>query len=188
MKKALMFILCALIVFAFAGCGEKEVSNSAPGFPDGVGDSGSTYDDSYFEDDEALLDIQDIIGFWNATSIYQAPRASDSQFDSDEEALLSAQGTPVQISANEFDSPLCYTDNAVFKKVTVPLDSLSDYGIQVDETLETLAPSGNITRVDIYDGDAESPIYQVFVFDSSTMLYEGDGGYIFLASHEESVG
>ena len=187
MKKALMFILCALMVFAFAACGEKEVSNSVPGFPDAGGSSGSTYDDSYVEDDEALLDIQDIIGFWNATEIYQAPRASDSQFASDEEALLNAQGSPVQISANEFDSPLCYTDNAVFKKVTVSLDSLSDYGIQVDETLEALASDGNVTRLDIYDGDAEYPIFQVFLLDSSTMLYEGDG-YFFLASHEESVG
>lgn len=188
MKKALLFILCSLIVLAFSACGEKEVSNSAPGFPDGTGNSGSTFDDSYFEDDEALLDIQDIIGFWNATEIYQAPRATDGQFDSDEEALTSAQGTPVQISANEFDSPLCYTDNASFKKVSVSVDSLSDYGVQVDETLEALAPSGNVTRLDIYDGEEEVPIFQVFIFDGSTMLYEGDGGYFFFASHEESVG
>lgn len=189
MKKTLLFLLCALMIFAFAACGEKEVSNDLPDF-DSSGENGgsTTIDDSYVEDDEALMSIQDIIGFWNATAIYQAPRATDSEFDSDEDALLHAQGMPVQISANEFDSPLYYTDNAVFKKETVSLDSLSEYGIQVDETLEAYSADGNITRVDIYEGESEFASFQIFILDPTTMLYEGDGGYFFFAAHEESVG
>lgn len=183
MKKALLFILCAFLVFAFAACGEKEVSNDNSNIGNG-GYSDSTYDDN----DEDLMNIQDIIGFWNPSEIYQAPRASDSEYESDEDALLYAQSIPVQISANEFDSPLYYTDNAVYKKVTTDLDSLSAYGIQVDEVLEGLVGDGSIVRVDIHEGDSEVPYFQVFIINGSTMLYEGDGGYIFFAYLEESVG
>lgn len=184
MKKALMFVLCALLVLAFAACGEKEVANSTDNAMGNGGYSDSTYD----ENDEELMSIQDIIGFWTPYEIYQAPRASDSGYDSDEDVLLYAQSVPVQISANEFDSPLSYTDNAVYEKVTTDLDSLSAYGIQVDEVLEGLVGDGSIVRLDIYEGDSEAPYFQVFIINGSTMLYEGDDGYIFLASLEESVG
>ncbi len=191
MKKALLFLLCALMVLSLAACGEKEVSNDDIDFSDNSGFSDSTFDEGDFGEgdvDEELMNIQDIIGFWCATSIYQVPRATDNEYASDEEALLYAQGMPVQISANEFDSPLFYTDNAVFKKVSADLGSLSNYGIQVDDTLRQLVGEGEIVRVDIYDGDSADPSFQVFIINGSTMLYEGDSGYILLAELEESVG
>lgn len=187
MKKILVFILCAFMVLSFAACGEKEVSNGEISGTNG-GASGSTSDDSYVEDDQALLDIQDIIGFWFPESIYQAPRATDGQFDSDEDALLYAQGNPVQISANEFSSPLYYTDNAVFKRTVTTLDELGEYGIQVDDTLTSLVGDGEIVRMDIFEGEDSAPSFQVFIINGTTMLYEGESGYIFLASLEASVG
>ncbi len=188
MKKALLFILCAIIVFAFAACGEKEVSNDLSGATGNAGDSGSTYEDYYIEDDEALLSIQDIIGFWNPTEIYQAPRAAGDEFDSDEEALESAQQTPVQISASEFDSPLYYGSPILYKKESVSLDSLTEYGIQIDETLEALAGGDTVIKVDIFEDGSDYPAFQVFLINDSTMLYEGSSGYYFFAAHEESVG
>ena len=190
MKKALMFLLCAVMILSFAACGEKEVSNgdigngadiSAPG-------SDSTFDDGYFEEDPALMDIQDIIGFWYASSVYQSPRATDSQFETDEDVVLAAQESPVQISANEFISPLFSSDNAVFKKVPTALSALSAYGIQVDEVLENIVGDGELVRIDIYDGDSSAPSFQVFLLNESTLLYEGDSGYILIAEIEESVG
>ncbi len=187
MKKILAFILCAFMILSFAACGEKEVSNGEISGTNG-GDSGSTSDEPYVEDDQALLDIQDIIGFWCAESIYQAPRATDGQFDSDEDALLYAQGMPVQISANEFSSPLYYTDNAVFRKVPTTLDELGEYGIQVDDALTALVGDGEIIRLDVIEGEDSAASFQVFIINGTTMLYEGDSGYIFLASLEASVG
>ena len=121
-------------------------------------------------------------------SIYQAPRATDGEYSSDEEALKVNQAMPVQISANEFDCPIFYTDKAVFTKVTTDLDSLDEYGIQVDDTLEALVGDGYIVRLDISEEGDDFASFQVFVINSTTMLYQGDGGYFFLAELEESVG
>lgn len=188
MKKPLLFILCAVMILAFAACGEKEVSNDFSDTPGSFGESDSTYEDYYVEDDEALLSIQDIIGFWNPTEIYQAPRAAGNEFASDEDALAYAQETPVQISATEFDSALYYGNPISYKKEAVSLDSLTGYGIQVDETLEALAGGDTVVKVDIYEEGSDYPAFQVFLINDSTMLYEGSSGYYFFASHEESVG
>ncbi len=183
MKKFLMIFFCVLFVLSFSACTEKEVSNETPSV-ESSGYSDSTYD----ENDDELMNIQDIIGFWVPYEIYQAPRVTDGEYDSDEDALLAAQGNPVQISMDEFDSPLFYTDCAVYEKVTAELSSLSDYGIQVDNVLKELAADETITRVDIFDGENDTPDFQVFIFNGTTMLYEGDSGYVFLAYLEESVG
>lgn len=183
MKKFLLLVLCVLFVLSLSACTEKEVSNETPSV-ENSGYSDSTYDES----DDRLMDIQDIIGFWIPSEIYQAPRVTDGEYDSDEAALNAAQSNPVQISMDEFVSPLFYTDCAVYEKVTVQLSSLSDYGIQVDDVLEGLAADGSVIRVDIFDGEDDSPAFQVFILDNTTMLYEGDSGYIFLANLEESVG
>ncbi len=194
MKKALLFLLCALFVFSLAACGEKEVSNGAVS-GDVSGDVGgdiinsdTTFEDEYIEDDESLMNIQDIIGFWYATSVYQSPRVTDSQYETDEDVVAAAQSAPVQISANEFVSPLFSSDNAVFKKVSVSVDSLGSYGIQVDEVLEQLVGDGEPVRIDIFDGDSSVPSFHVFLLNEYTMLYEGDGGYFLFAEIEESVG
>lgn len=190
MKKALIFLLCAVMILSFAACGEKEVSNGDIGSSEGTAVTGSdsTFEDEYVEDDPQLMNIQDIIGFWYATSVYQSPRVTDSQFDSDEDVVLAAQESPVQISANEFISPLFSSDNAVFKKVPSELSSLSAYGIQVDEVLEQIVGDGELVRIDIYEGDSSAPSFQVFLLNELTLLYEGDGGYFLIAEIEESVG
>ncbi len=188
MKRVFAMLLCALVILTFASCGEKEVSNDDVTPNIGGEQSNSTSDENYSEDDAELLNIQDVIGFWYAYSVYQSPRATDGQYESDDDVIEAALQNPVKISAREFESPLFYTDNAVFKKVPTDINSLRKYGIQIDETLEQLAGEGEIIRIDIYEGDSTSSSFQVFIINGTTMLYEGDGGFFLLAELEESVG
>ena len=198
MKKILSVLLCAAMLLVFAGC-EKYVSvdDETPNdLPDDIEDIGSIDEiignidegsGEYIE--EELLELQGIIGVWVAQSIYQSPRNSDGTFDSDEAALEYATENAINVSYFDFSSAAFVTVNPVYEQELIELDELENAGIQVDETLVSLAgDSGKATCLTVKEDGSDEPGFTGYVFNDSYMLYAGEGGYVFIAEKLEAEG
>lgn len=198
MKKILALLLCAAMLTIFAGC-EKYVSveDELPNdLPDDIEDLGSVDDiignidegsGEYVE--EELLELQGVIGVWVAQSIYQAPRTSDGTFDSDEAALEYATENSINISYFDFSSASFVTVNPVYDQKLVELDELEQDGIQVDDTLVSLAgDSGKAVRLTVGEEGSDEAGFTGYIFNDSYMLYTGEGGYVFIAEKLEAEG
>lgn len=192
MKKLTAAVLAVLMLLAlFAGCADREVSND---IPDGGNSSINTDPSGLVQEDDPLINdsrlesIQNIIGLWSATEIYQFPRATDGTYDSDEEALVHEMYTVIDISAYTFEYGSLMVSAPEYIQTIVEAEAMEDEGIQVDETIaERVGENGRIVRLEVM-GSSSVPDFVAFIINDTYMYYPGDGGYIFIAEKEQSLG